>query len=459
MPYISKPFFDSEEEKKKQQNNNSFNISNNSSSTFNQNTNLQSNNQPKAATRSGSWVNLQSYLDANKDNASKMSDDLTQKVDSEAQSSQDKLSSIKSPELVTNKSFDDLDKTYYSNNNANKDDYANFKSNGGYSGPQQIDDVEGWSDAYTSASQASNKLDQSKTEEGRKSLLQDVYARPNYSQGMKNLDNLLLQNDTSSKSKFENLQNKWSGITSLLDSKQKELNDSIQSNVTTALNNKNYIPQAESLAKNNILNPIQNRVNDYNASRSQKQKDVSNDLSDSVLNDNTLNLLGLNDGQKLYDLNLNNYVTYDQTQAGLDNMASSDERAKWQALMNLINDPVMGQQISAANQSQALNPISFNKDQFLKDYAGKEAEYNSKANVLNSEKSSLENEFNQLNQEWQKNNIFGESLEDMYRQLDQGMRSPLIQRMRDIQTRLSQIPNEQNNLNNMYQSSRRIQRG
>lgn len=374
MPYISKPFFDSEEEKKKQQNNSSFNISNNSSSTFNQNTNLQSNSQPKAATRSGSWVNLQSYLDANKDNASKMSDDLTQKVDSEAQSSQDKLSSIKSPELVTNKSFDDLDKTYYSNNNANKDDYTNFKTNGGYSGPQQIDDVEGWSDAYKSASQASNKLDQSKTEEGRKSLLQDVYARPNYSQGMKNLDNLLLQNDTSSKSKFENLQNKWSGITSLLDSKQKELNDSIQSNVTTALNNKNYIPQAESLAKNNILNPIQNRVNDYNASRSQKQKDVSNDLSDSVLNDNTLNLLGLNDGQQLYDLNLNNYVNYNQSLAGIDNMANADERAKWSALAALIDDPTMQQQITSGDK--AINPISFNKEQFDKDLGAKQAEYN-----------------------------------------------------------------------------------
>lgn len=92
-----------------------------------------------------------------------------------------------------------------------------------------------------------------------------------------------------------------------------------------------------------MINPIQARATQATADNKALADRVLADAQDETLSDETMALLGLSEGQNTYGTNLSNYITPDYTQVGLNNAATADERAKYQALAAMIGDDSMNQ--------------------------------------------------------------------------------------------------------------------
>jgi hypothetical protein len=367
MPYVSNL---TEDEKKKQQQQSGLDVSNNNSSSFAsaQNTSAQA---PKPVANSGSWVNMQSYLNANKDNTGAMADKVVNNVNQQGQTAQTGINTLKqtAPGVINKVNADD----WFTNPDANKkEQYNALKTTGGYTGPDSVDKIQGYADTQSAAQKAKQQADSLNNEAGRFNLLQDAYARPNYSQGAKKLDNTLLRQDATAKQKFEGANNQWQGILDQFNDASAQANTNINTNKQTALSNKNDLLAAETNAKNNLINPIQARASQANLDNKALADRALADAQDETLSDETMALLGLSEGQNLYGTNLSNYMTPDYTQVGLNNAATADERARYQALASMIGDTSMNQ-ITA--DGKAITPVNFNKEQFNKDIAAQQAEY------------------------------------------------------------------------------------
>lgn len=384
MPFL--PRFGYNKEDEDQSGQNPSNISGTSTSFDLPGAN-QSTNAPKPQKKSGSWTNLNQYLSANKEQAGAMADKVTGDIDTNATQADQKLNQVKSaaPGTVAGLTGQQIKDDYLNKadllDDTQKGAYSTFKTTGGYSGPQDIYGIDGFDDAEAFTGKASQKLQQSKTEGGRQELLKDAYKRPTYSQGQNTLDNLLVQNDAGSRDKFGAVQNKWANLTSMFDSARDDISSRISTNKATAQANKSLFPGAEDEYTNEFLNPISQRANQFNIESGAARGNVSADLSDDVLNQETLRRVGLSEGQNIYDTNLNNYISYDATQASADNVASVGERAKYAALMKLIG----GEGQALTTDGKSIDPVKFDRTKFDADVKAKEDAWNQLYNDPNAD--------------------------------------------------------------------------
>ena len=385
MPFLPKFFKDDEEE-----NQNQSNISGTSTSFDLPGAN-QASNTPKAPKKSGSWTNLNQYLDSNKEQAGAMADKVSSGIDSVANQASSKIEQVKSsaPGAIEQLSADKIRTDYLDRaqqlDDAQKNQYNTLKSTGGYSGPSDIYQIDGFTDAQSLTSKADQQLKQSKTEGGRQELLKETYKRPTYTQGQSTLDNLLVQNDPNSRVKFNEVQNKWSGLNEFLGTAQNDISSTIQDNISKAYQNKSLLPNVEQTYVDEFLNPIQQRATEANIINPELIQNILNDTKDETLSEDTLAKLGLATGSKIYDLDLSSYVTPDYTLANADNMATAEERGKYLALMKLI-----GADASAIKETgKSFDPVTFDSAKFNADLASKDAEFknayeNQTGTVLNT---------------------------------------------------------------------------
>lgn len=375
MPFLPQNNFLLEEDKKKQeqQNNSSNLVSGDSGNTFTlglpNGTNPTNKAQPK---QSGSFTNLNKYLDANKEQASQMGSEIVNRVDSNATAAKQDIYNLGTEkqsvaQVNTNKYLQDPTK----NTDDDIQSYQDLRSSGGYHGPNDISETKNYFNTQKAVSDASQMVNNAGTEEGRISLLQDQYKRPSYNRGSQILDQTLVQNNEDSRQKFNDVTNKFSNLNSLLDGTINEVGNSINTSKNQALTNKQAILDAESNAWNNLINPIQTRAAKQKVDNKDLISRITNDVSDDTLNEETLKLLGLGEGQKLYDMSLSNYLNPDYTEVGIDNAANADERARYLALQRLIQDPT---RTELTADGKSINPLSFDKAKFDKDNAAKAQE-------------------------------------------------------------------------------------
>lgn len=88
----------------------------------------------------------------------------------------------------------------------------NTMANARYGGPKELSQVEGFGDLAQKYGKARSYLDNTATDQGRYALLGDLYNRPNYTSGMRNLDQTILQADPNSRNQLQGLRDKYSGI-------------------------------------------------------------------------------------------------------------------------------------------------------------------------------------------------------------------------------------------------------
>lgn len=322
---------------------------------------------------SGQYANIQSYLSANKDQGDQMGQKIASDVDQSAGAAQQQIGALdsKAPKV---EAYDPND--VYNNvtnlSDEQKSTYRDQRATGGYTGPQSIDQVQGYADTQKATQDAAARVKNTGSEAGQQQLLKDTYGRPQYSAGENRLDQVLLQNSAGSKQALENVNKKYSGLENLFNSASTNVGNSINQANQQSLANKQNIMTAEQQQYDNLLNPIQARADQMNQENPLLAARMQDDLSDYTLSEETLQKLGLSEGANVYDQDLSKYFKANNAAVGLNNAASADERAKYQALSDLIQDPSRNQ---LDMNGKAVDPFAFDRAAFDKDNAAKASEY------------------------------------------------------------------------------------
>lgn len=318
MPFAAQTQLDDPNDPNKKNQGGGVNVSGQSSSFSTNVPGQEQSDSAKPQKGSGQYTNIQSYLDANKGQADQMGQKITQDVSAKADTATQKLNDFQAqapkvdaydPNAVLSKATTASD--------AEKASYKNYRQTGGYSGPQTVDQAQGYGDTMAAAQGASQAIKNAGSEAGQQQLLQQSYARPSYSAGENRLDQALLQNSAGSRSNIEGLTQKYSGLDQMISGANQKVGEAIQSANAQAMANKNAFAPAETSARKALLDPIQARAQQMNIDNPQFASRVAEDASDNVLSDETLKALGLNEGDSILDLNLQKYVNPNQTQVGL----------------------------------------------------------------------------------------------------------------------------------------------
>ena len=376
MPYAPSSAQD-EELKKKQGEGQATNVSG-SSTSFSTGVPGQESAAPKDKKSSGQYANIQSYLDANKDQADTMGSQISSNIENKGAEAKTAVEGFgaKAPKVAEYDPNASLGRVT-SLSDQEKQDYKTQRQTGGYSGPQSLEQTEGYADTQKKAQEASQLAKNAASETGQQQLLKDTFARPTYSAGQNKLDQVLLQGSAGSKQALQGVASKYGNLDQLFNEAQGNVGASINSAKAQALKNKENIAAAEKSARENLINPIQQRAAEQNAANQALIGRAQGDLQDETVAADLLAQLGINEGQNLFDLNLGNYLGTDSTQVGLNQAANAEERAKYAALANLFEDQSMNQ-IDASGK--AITPISFDKERFGRDTAAKQAEYDNAYN-------------------------------------------------------------------------------
>ena len=179
-----------------------------------------------------------------------------------------------------------------------------------YKGPDAVD----YSQEANKIKDQSQRLDLTKTESGRNTLLEDTYKRPDYTRGGKLLDQVLLQNNPNTRQSFKDLREKYSGISDWLQGRKDQDLDAIQ-------NAKDITSQTRIDAKNAIDSSISDfkkglddRAANYDAEGLYNNAII--DAQDNIVSRELFDKIGLEQGQQLYGVDLRDYINnpgYDPT--------------------------------------------------------------------------------------------------------------------------------------------------
>lgn len=182
---------------------------------------------PQAQNSSGSFVNLNQYTEANKDQGAGLGGKIAQNVQNTANQgltqlgqSQQEFNKAEESAGVNAKDYD-VDKltgiaqSVYNDPtklqqadidaaNTARTKAAAFKA-GSDTGPKALGDLTSFQQAAGTLQGAQDKANLTGTESGRETLLRDTYKRPDYSKGQSGLDQLLTQNVPQNRERFESL--------------------------------------------------------------------------------------------------------------------------------------------------------------------------------------------------------------------------------------------------------------
>lgn len=178
---------------------------------------------------SGSFTNLNQYLDANKENAGQMGTKIASDITNQGQATRTGIqdTSTEFNQLADQGTLAGLDKapeearnivqqarTGAKNAQIDQNQMSRFGeiANAQYKGPQDLTGTTKYANTAQQYEKAQQAAKNASSDEGRFSLLKDAYARPTYSQGQQNLDNLLLTGNQGAK---ENIQSAATGLSDL----------------------------------------------------------------------------------------------------------------------------------------------------------------------------------------------------------------------------------------------------
>lgn len=318
MPFL--PFFDPLQEQRNKQN--SEQIISGGSTTVNQA--AQNISAPKPVQRSGSWTNLNSYLDANKDNAETLGNNIASNISNVGtqaragiQNSQNDFNSMVDKNTIANLSGakEDSDRIIKQSrensfdNQINDNQVNRFKevSNASYKGPQSLDGSQYYQETQGKLNKAKDYQANAQSDEGRFSLLQEMFNRPTYSQGQKNLDNLLLSGNSNAKNSVKSaadglgdLQGNW--IQAQNDAQALAAQRAADTNSA-----KQYAVDGVTKNRNERTNEVQSRLDDVNNHWADEYNNYSSFLSkfgggDLALNKEQASKLGVNNSTGIYNL-------------------------------------------------------------------------------------------------------------------------------------------------------------
>lgn len=285
---------------------------------------------------SGQYQNIQKYLAANEEQAAQMGQKLAQGVEQKVagaqQAGQQLQESVKAPEVYQpGQVLANLPGA----TEEQKKTYQTMKQTGGYTGPSDITSLQPYGEYFKQAEAAKEAVNLAGTEEGRQQLLKQQVTNPQYTRGQSILDQALIARSQGGQQAIQNIAQKYSGLADLLSGYETGAQKAIgKAKEQAALNIAQFAP-AEQEAQKALLSPIEQRAQQANV-EAEKYARIQKDLADLNLSPETIEALGLSPGQRLFNVNLGQFVTPALSQATAQNIATPEERQKYNELLNFI---------------------------------------------------------------------------------------------------------------------------
>lgn len=354
---------------------------------------------PAQQNANSGWTNLNQYLNANQDQATQMGQQIASTVNQSGNQAQSDINNlgtnfqnsvnqntVQSNPNAVNQAVTDAENLGAGGTLSSADQSAyNSQANASYSGPNDVTSYSGYNQALGDVNNAEQEAQETGTEAGRGSLLNQQYQNSSqygYNQGENNLDQLLLQNSTGAQAALQPLQSQWSG-----------LNSALNNTVTTGdqeAASANATDQATAAAAQNILgNATSNFENNLNTGLTNLQttdqgeyNQLMSDIQSGNLSSSDYQALGMNpqlDHNYLPTNSLGTYVTQG-AQPTLATYATPAQYAQAAALAELAGQQtspfLTPSTISQAGTAETTPALSVNSKQLQGDEGTAQAEYN-----------------------------------------------------------------------------------
>lgn len=368
--------------------------------------------QGSTPSKSGSWTNLQSYLDANADQGAKVGSDIASTVNQAGQKAQSDTSS-----LDTNFNQAVNDNTVSADPNAvqtaigaatslkagqtlgqDQSDAYNKQANASYGGPTDVTSYGGYGQAAQDVNQASTLANQTQSESGRDVLLNNQYQNASangYNQGENNLDQLLLQNSTGGQQALQPLAGQWAGLDGELNNTVTSGNAKAQGAVTTDQATSAAAKAALVPATQNFQNQITTGLANLQKTNAGAYSQIMADIKSGHLTPEDGKALGIDPNTSNYGVDGTQYLTQG-VQPTLQSFATADQYAQAQALAQLAGQSsssfLAPGSVSQAGTAQGAPAYSFNSDQYKSNVATNQGEFtNSLSNLKNGPQGWAQN--------------------------------------------------------------------
>jgi hypothetical protein len=315
---------------------------------------------PASPTRSGSFANLNEYLDANKEQANQIGDQASSKITTAGDDARNAIagsnagfnSAVNSGTIANlgtasdeAKATADQAKSMNSTQTLGSDQLNRFGAitNATYRGPKQLADTEFYQPAYDNTQKVTGYAKEAGSEQGREQLVRDLYTTPTYSQGQNTFDNLLLGGSQTAQAKLQNARANVNDVQGVFD-------NSLASTSTFAKNvaDQTAKVKADSRAYTDAAQTNQNAAvkasldnvqgqwtNQYDALT--KALDGSNGGKNLSLTDDQMKALGVTPDERIYNLLQGNKASQFLSQNAFDanKEVSKDQQAQLSALDQL----------------------------------------------------------------------------------------------------------------------------
>lgn len=355
---------------------------------------------PGTPTGSGSWTNLQSYLDANQGSGfgQQFTGNLQNQVDSANQSigsagkdfqNQVDQNIVQADPNVVNSAVSDPTGFVNDPNNISK---WNQQFDANYAGPSSLsDNATDYNSAQTAVGQAQQAANADQSEGGRFALLNKFFGGngQNYSQGQQSLDNFLLQSDPNVQSGLSNINNQATQLTNTW--------NQVQTDAQNQASKARGVDEATSNAAHSAIGVDQNG----NLLNSGAIPTFQTNLNNQVSTDNTNSLSAYN--QVLSDLQSGNITPTEASELGFVASPGSSSFNTYgldptqyvqQAGPATLATATSPQQYA---QMQALSQLAGNQDTFLPSDSSSAGTYNPNPTASSGFQADYANKANQYN--------------------------------------------------------------
>lgn len=277
-----------------------------------------------------------------------------------------------------------------------------------YNGPSNFSDA---SDLYNQAQgatdSASQKASALQTEGGRFGLLDSYFGRPDYSQGQKSLDNLLVQDDPNSQQAFQQIQSNASNLAQQQQARNTDLsaygNLGAQQTADTRSTARDALGIDDSGnytgtgAIADAQTDLANRTTAANAAAATQYQNTLNQAASNKfgLSPDFLKAIGVTNPQG-YGVDPSKYLTAGQT-LSQEQVATPQDVARLQALTNLAgpNATPLLSDYTEAGQSATAPAFNFDTTGYEGAVSQNQAQYQQQGAALDKQITSLQNTINQ----------------------------------------------------------------
>jgi len=332
--------------------------------------------------KSGSYTNLRSYLDANKGAGKQMAEQVSSGIQEQVGKTQEQLGNVQSQfqqnvqQGGVNQNQQMLDQLRTDPTQVNQQDFSRLRD-ATYQGPQSFgaNQQPSYQQVQQDMGQIQQQADATQTGAGQRALLQDQYGRPSYGSGEQRLDQLFLQAPGESRQTFADLREQVGGLAPQLQQMQEQGTQDIAARQAETQATREGARTAIGGASTDYATQVRDALAARQAQRPEAQAALEARISGGQLTPEDYAAMGLETGTRTYNMMQNpegmiSNSTFDPTKA-----ISQDEFARSQALAQLGGQDTILPFQSSAELAGTQAQVGFDQDGIQRALANAELGY------------------------------------------------------------------------------------